>query len=89
VARLFSKKGIAMTTKSATPYIHRCTALRAAADLIAFASLLDRAWTWLLTCSERRRQRLMLATLNEHRLADLGLSQSDVSREADNWPWQN
>jgi len=77
-----------MTTKSETRYIYRCTALRAAADPIAFASFLDRAWTWLLTCSERRRQRLMLPTLNDYLLADLGLSHSDVSSEADKWPWQ-
>lgn len=80
-----------MTTKSETQHIYRCAAVRreTTADPIAFASLLDRAWTWLLACSERRRQRFMLATLNDHLLADLGLSHSDVSREAEKWPWQN
>jgi uncharacterized protein YjiS (DUF1127 family) len=77
-----------MTTKLETRYIHQGTALRAAANSIAFASFLDRAWTFLLKCSERRRQWLMLATLNDYLLADLGLSHSDVSREADKWPWQ-
>jgi uncharacterized protein YjiS (DUF1127 family) len=80
-----------MTTKLETPYIYRGAAVRreTTADPIALASLLDRAWTWLLTCSERRRQRRMLATLNDHLLADLGLSHSNVSREAGKWPWQN
>ena len=55
---------------------------------MASTSLLDRAWAWLLTCTERRRQRHMLATLNDYLLADLGLSHSDVSSEADKWPWQ-
>ena len=78
-----------MTIKSETQHLYRCTPRRAPAEPIAFASLLDRAWTWLLTCSERRRQRRMLATLNDYLLGDLGLSHSDVSREGDKWPWQN
>jgi uncharacterized protein YjiS (DUF1127 family) len=53
-----------------------------------FATLLGGARSWLLTCGERRRQRVTLATFDDRMLADLGLSRGDVSSEVEKWPWQ-
>jgi len=57
-------------------------------DPVVSAGFLARTGAWLLTWSERQRQRYTLAGLNEHLLADLGLSRSDVSSEVAKWPWQ-
>lgn len=79
-----------MTTESRTREICSSAAVgtKTTAEPIVFTVLLGRACAWLLTCAERRRQRIALAALNDRMLADLGLSQSDVSRESAKWPWQ-
>ncbi|ESX41306.1 MULTISPECIES: DUF1127 domain-containing protein [unclassified Mesorhizobium] len=37
---------------------------------------------------EIRRQRAQLAELEDHQLADLGLSPAQVRKECAKWPWQ-
>jgi len=49
---------------------------------------LARVCAWLSIYGNRRRQRIALGMLDDHMLADLGLSHSDVSRETAKWPWQ-
>lgn len=41
-----------------------------------------RLWTWLAAAAERHRQRRSLAALNDHQLADIGLTHEDAQREA-------
>lgn len=52
------------------------------------AKCLAHALAWLAQQNERRRQRLMLRTLDNHLLADIGLSRADVVTESAKWPWQ-
>jgi uncharacterized protein YjiS (DUF1127 family) len=59
-----------------------------AAHLSAVARYLAHARAWLAQQHERRRQRLMLRTLDNHLLADIGLSRADVVTETAKWPWQ-
>ncbi len=49
---------------------------------------LAHARAWLAQQNERRRQRLMLRILDNHLLADIGLSRADVVTETAKWPWQ-
>jgi len=37
---------------------------------------------------ERYRQRLVLAELDDHGLADIGISREDARLECSKWPWQ-
>lgn len=48
----------------------------------AFARLGVRLWAWLAAAAERHRQRRSLAALNDHQLADIGLTREDARREA-------
>jgi uncharacterized protein YjiS (DUF1127 family) len=54
----------------------------------AVAKCLAHARAWFAQQHERRRQRLMLRTLDNHLLADIGLSRADVVTETAKWPWQ-
>lgn len=51
-------------------------------------SLLLRLWLQLETWQERSRQRHALGQLGDHALKDIGLSYSDVLREAEKPFWQ-
>ena len=61
---------------------------RNAAHSSPIAKSLAHARAWLAQQHERRRQRLMLRTLDNHLLADIGLSRADVVSETVKWPWQ-
>jgi uncharacterized protein YjiS (DUF1127 family) len=53
-----------------------------------FETVLVRACSWLAQYNERHRQRIMLRTLDDRLLSDIGLSRADVSSETAKWPWQ-
>jgi len=54
----------------------------------AAETFLARACAWFAQYNQRRRQRLMLRTLDDRMLSDIGLSRADVSSETEKWPWQ-
>jgi uncharacterized protein YjiS (DUF1127 family) len=59
-----------------------------AAPSSSLSNYLSRACSWLAGCSERHRQRMMLRSLDDRLLADIGLTRADVSSESAKWPWQ-
>ena len=61
---------------------------RNAAHPSPIAKCLTHARAWLAQQRERRRQRLMLRTLDNHLLADICLSPADVRSETAKWQWQ-
>lgn len=79
-----------MTTESQTHGIYSSAVIgmEDTAQPTHFTKLLARAASWLLTCGERHRQRIMLASFDDRALADLGLSRGDVSSEIEKWPWK-
>jgi uncharacterized protein YjiS (DUF1127 family) len=54
---------------------------RGTADFLHWISSVSR---W----SETRRVRLHLARLDDHMLADIGLTREHVMRDAGKWPWE-
>ena len=66
---------------------------RIAAPALPYSRLLWRglvnAVEYLMRCHERSRQRRALETLDDGMLRDLGLSRSDVMREADKPFWRD
>jgi uncharacterized protein YjiS (DUF1127 family) len=57
--------------------------------LTAVAELLGDAFTLAYGWRERSRQRRSLMRLDDHMLHDIGLSRSDVEREASKPFWRN
>lgn len=53
----------------------------------AIAERLGRALAWLVACHETARQRRALEMLDDDRLRDIGLTRTDVAREARRNPW--
>lgn len=53
----------------------------------AFRRLAAVALTFILRFEDRRRQRLYLSELDDHLLADIGLTRQDVERECANPFW--
>jgi len=49
---------------------------------------LNRVFARLAQYNERRLQRMILRSLDDHLLSDIGLSCADVSRETAKRPWQ-
>jgi uncharacterized protein YjiS (DUF1127 family) len=70
------------------PYDLFSTRMANATPSGSVSSYLSRACLWLAGCSERHRQRMMLRTLDDRLLADIGLTRADVSSESAKWPWQ-
>lgn len=50
---------------------------------------LARAWAWLAQCNQRHRQRMVLCSLDDRLLSDIGLSRADISSETERYPWQH
>lgn len=48
---------------------------------------LARALAWFAACREIARQRRALELLDDNRLRDIGLTRTDVAREAGRKPW--
>ncbi|MGD9511156.1 MAG: DUF1127 domain-containing protein [Geminicoccaceae bacterium] len=44
--------------------------------------------TWLRAAAERRRQRRLLATLDDHHLHDIGVTREQALAEARRPPWR-
>jgi uncharacterized protein YjiS (DUF1127 family) len=51
------------------------------------AAALSAVHRWASEAAERRRQRLVLAAMEDWQLRDIGLSRTEVRREAEKWPW--
>jgi uncharacterized protein YjiS (DUF1127 family) len=47
-----------------------------------------KCWHWIVRCSERRRQRDALATLDEHLLRDIGLTRLQAAVEVSKAWWK-
>jgi uncharacterized protein YjiS (DUF1127 family) len=52
-----------------------------------FAAALSAVHRWASEAAERRRQRLVLAAMEDWQLRDIGLSRTEARREAEKWPW--
>ena len=50
---------------------------------------LARAWAWFAQCNQRHRQRMVLCSLDDRLLSDIGLSRADISSETERYPWQH
>ena len=71
-----------------TTLLHRITAPALPYSRLLWRGLAD-AVEYLMRCYERSRQRRVLETLDDGMLRDLGLSRSDVMREADKPCWRD
>jgi len=70
-----------------TTLLHRITAPALPYSRLLWRGLVN-AVEYLMRCHERSRQRRVLETLDDCMLRDLGLSRSDVMREADKPFWR-
>ena len=71
-----------------TTLLHRITAPALPYSRLLWRGLVN-AVEVLMRCHERSRQRRALETLDDGMLRDLGLSRSDIMREADKPFWRD